>query len=129
MSDLDLCPNCVTPWKCNGPHVPTIRLGRLDDADSWEDRMATAARARARARLDAEAALHEDLLRRCTASPELRGLLERLAPVLACKAYEGASFAVEDEELSDEEVARRTLDEREAARLLLDWLRRGDALS
>lgn len=18
----DMCPNCVTPWKCNGPHVP-----------------------------------------------------------------------------------------------------------
>lgn len=17
-----MCPNCVTPWKCNGPHVP-----------------------------------------------------------------------------------------------------------
>ena len=19
--DDDMCPNCVTPWKCNGPHV------------------------------------------------------------------------------------------------------------
>lgn len=19
----DMCPNCVTPWKCNGPHRPT----------------------------------------------------------------------------------------------------------
>lgn len=18
----DMCPNCVTPWKCNGPHIP-----------------------------------------------------------------------------------------------------------
>jgi hypothetical protein len=18
-----MCPNCVTPWKCNGPHLPT----------------------------------------------------------------------------------------------------------
>ena len=17
-----MCPNCVTPWKCNGPHIP-----------------------------------------------------------------------------------------------------------
>lgn len=21
--DIDMCPNCVTPWKCNGPHRPT----------------------------------------------------------------------------------------------------------
>ena len=21
-SDEYLCPNCVTPWKCNGPHIP-----------------------------------------------------------------------------------------------------------
>lgn len=22
--DLDaMCPNCCTPWKCNGPHLPT----------------------------------------------------------------------------------------------------------
>ena len=20
--DSEMCPNCVTPWKCNGPHVP-----------------------------------------------------------------------------------------------------------
>jgi len=20
--DEDMCPNCVTPWKCNGPHIP-----------------------------------------------------------------------------------------------------------
>ena len=20
--DDSMCPNCVTPWKCNGPHVP-----------------------------------------------------------------------------------------------------------
>jgi hypothetical protein len=19
---MDMCPNCVTPWKCNGPHLP-----------------------------------------------------------------------------------------------------------
>lgn len=18
----EMCPNCVTPWKCNGPHIP-----------------------------------------------------------------------------------------------------------
>lgn len=24
VDDADLmCPNCVTPWKCNGPHEPT----------------------------------------------------------------------------------------------------------
>lgn len=21
--EADMCPNCVTPWKCNGPHLPT----------------------------------------------------------------------------------------------------------
>lgn len=21
--DDGMCPNCVTPWKCNGPHLPT----------------------------------------------------------------------------------------------------------
>lgn len=21
-TDDYLCPNCVTPWKCNGPHIP-----------------------------------------------------------------------------------------------------------
>lgn len=25
MNDDDMCPNCVTPWKCNGPHVPSER--------------------------------------------------------------------------------------------------------
>ena len=23
----DMCPNCVTPWKCNGPHEPTYATG------------------------------------------------------------------------------------------------------
>lgn len=23
MNDYDdMCPNCITPWKCNGPHIP-----------------------------------------------------------------------------------------------------------
>lgn len=22
LDDEYLCPNCVTPWKCNGPHIP-----------------------------------------------------------------------------------------------------------
>ena len=20
--EINLCPNCITPWKCNGPHLP-----------------------------------------------------------------------------------------------------------
>lgn len=41
----DMCPNCVTPWKCNGPHVPADPsyptdpdggLARLA-ADEWVD--------------------------------------------------------------------------------------------
>lgn len=23
--DMDMCPNCVTPWKCNGPHIRPCR--------------------------------------------------------------------------------------------------------
>ena len=26
--DYDLCPNCITPWKCNGPHIPRKHWGR-----------------------------------------------------------------------------------------------------
>jgi hypothetical protein len=26
-SGEDMCPNCVTPWKCNGPHVPSDTEG------------------------------------------------------------------------------------------------------
>ena len=22
----DMCPNCVTPWKCNGPHEPPEKI-------------------------------------------------------------------------------------------------------
>ena len=25
VAPLDMCPNCVTPWKCNGPHLPAER--------------------------------------------------------------------------------------------------------
>ena len=41
-----LCPNCVTPWKCNGPHIPdptTVHddLARLHaieyEARQWHD--------------------------------------------------------------------------------------------
>jgi hypothetical protein len=24
IDDDDLCPNCISPWKCNGPHVPAL---------------------------------------------------------------------------------------------------------
>ena len=31
--DEYLCPNCLTPWKCNGPHIPEdwvkLRLGKF----------------------------------------------------------------------------------------------------
>lgn len=23
--DDDMCPNCLTPWKCNGPHIPQVQ--------------------------------------------------------------------------------------------------------
>lgn len=26
----DMCPNCVTPWKCNGPHVEPERIVNVD---------------------------------------------------------------------------------------------------
>lgn len=26
----DMCPNCVTPWKCNGPHISNPRPGESD---------------------------------------------------------------------------------------------------
>lgn len=29
----DMCPNCLTPWKCNGPHVPPLDEEPLAD---WE---------------------------------------------------------------------------------------------
>ena len=25
----DLCPNCVTPWKCNGPHLDEYQVIKL----------------------------------------------------------------------------------------------------
>jgi len=28
--DDDMCPNCLTPWKCNGPHI--VDYGRLIQA-------------------------------------------------------------------------------------------------
>jgi hypothetical protein len=30
-----MCPNCVTPWKCNGPHIPEP----YDVKDYWRDRL------------------------------------------------------------------------------------------
>lgn len=30
-----MCPNCVTPWKCNGPHVPA----KADVAADWVERL------------------------------------------------------------------------------------------
>jgi len=31
--DQPMCPNCVTPWKCNGPHFPvTVSDGDADFA-------------------------------------------------------------------------------------------------
>lgn len=24
----EMCPNCVTPWKCNGPHIPLYERAR-----------------------------------------------------------------------------------------------------
>jgi hypothetical protein len=24
----DMCPNCITPWRCNGPHIPRKHWGR-----------------------------------------------------------------------------------------------------
>lgn len=30
----EMCPNCVTPWKCNGPHIPAHDLvARLRSAE------------------------------------------------------------------------------------------------
>jgi len=35
----EMCPNCVTPWKCNGPHEPVTRPTGKDvcahDGDDW----------------------------------------------------------------------------------------------
>lgn len=27
-----MCPNCVTPWKCNGPHIPDAQARAVDTA-------------------------------------------------------------------------------------------------
>lgn len=38
MSDDDMCPNCVTPWKCNGPHLAACAhdlVSREDDTGLW----------------------------------------------------------------------------------------------
>ena len=35
MTDEYMCPNCVTPWKCNGPHVPEALLS-TERVDEWE---------------------------------------------------------------------------------------------
>lgn len=29
-----MCPNCVTPWKCNGPHIP-----QMSNDLSWQERI------------------------------------------------------------------------------------------
>lgn len=26
-----MCPNCVTPWKCNGPHIPEVPHAEDED--------------------------------------------------------------------------------------------------
>lgn len=33
----DMCPNCLTPWKCNGPHVPPLTESPHDLADERTD--------------------------------------------------------------------------------------------
>ena len=51
----DMCPNCVTPWKCNGPHIPLDALRKAGrpslDADVvrwryWEAKGALLAKRR-----------------------------------------------------------------------------------
>lgn len=27
VDEVDMCPNCVTPWKCNGPHIQRPCVG------------------------------------------------------------------------------------------------------
>jgi hypothetical protein len=29
-----MCPNCVTPWKCNGPHIPQDQSGETQDVSA-----------------------------------------------------------------------------------------------
>jgi hypothetical protein len=29
-TDEYLCPNCLTPWKCNGPHIPEPSVDRAN---------------------------------------------------------------------------------------------------
>ena len=47
MSDDYMCPNCVTPWKCNGPHLPMsgnsathVAVRKMTEAEAkqcWKD--------------------------------------------------------------------------------------------
>jgi len=30
-----MCPNCVTPWKCNGPHIPEPYIHHTGCCPSW----------------------------------------------------------------------------------------------
>lgn len=32
-----MCPNCVTPWKCNGPHIPESHPPEPTDPWGWWD--------------------------------------------------------------------------------------------
>lgn len=34
LADIDRCPNCVTPWKCNGPHEPVNGIYHAANAGS-----------------------------------------------------------------------------------------------
>ena len=36
--DIDyMCPNCITPWKCNGPHLPEKRFDWSPEPHPWCD--------------------------------------------------------------------------------------------
>jgi hypothetical protein len=34
--DDDMCPNCITPWKCNGPHCPPLDSTEPDPCECGE---------------------------------------------------------------------------------------------
>jgi hypothetical protein len=34
-----MCPNCVTPWKCNGPHIPDVQYHELPWHDEQLERL------------------------------------------------------------------------------------------
>jgi len=42
VDDEYMCPNCVTPWRCNGPHIPEeLALNLLDTHISFEGKTTT----------------------------------------------------------------------------------------